>query len=317
MSEVLSSDVVAAAQALAPQIRAARKEIEMERCLPASLVQEMTRAGLFQMHLPRSIGGLECDPLTAFRATEALASADGSVGWCASISSAISFLVARLPKQMGKKLFGDPPDARLAGSLRPEGRSREVEGGYRVSGRWDFASGINHANWMYCSCVMEDENGPCHTPDGLPLVRAFMIPREAVSLVDTWQVAGMRGTGSKTLVLNDVFVPDYRMFGFEEIYLPRHSEERPDSFWDNHVLGVFGTYHFSCVVSGMARHALEIATEGFREVGPFGPRGGRETMQMRMSEAAGWRPLKLFTEREEYTVRPARLRAVASPPPSR
>ena len=207
MSQVLSTDVVAAAQALVPHIRASRNEIETERGLPASLVQEMARAGLFQLHLPRSIGGLECDPLASIRVMETLAAAEGSVGWCASISSAISYLVARLPPQVGITLFGQPPDARLAGSLRPEGRSRRVEGGYRVSGRWDFASGVNHANWMYCSCVVEDDHGPCYTPEGIPMVRALMVPRDAVTVHDTWQVAGMRGTGSHDFEVDDVFVP--------------------------------------------------------------------------------------------------------------
>lgn len=207
MSQVLSTDVVAAAQALVPHIQAARHEIETERGLPASLVQEMARAGLFQLHLPRSMGGLECDLLASVRVMETLAAAEGSVGWCASISSAISYLVARLPPQVGITLFGQPPDARLAGSLRPEGRSRMVEGGYRVSGRWDFASGINHANWMYCSCVVEDDRGPCHTPEGVPMVRALMVPRDAVTVHDTWQVAGMRGTGSHDFEVDDVFVP--------------------------------------------------------------------------------------------------------------
>jgi alkylation response protein AidB-like acyl-CoA dehydrogenase len=207
VSQVLSTDVVAAAQALVPHIQAARHEIETERGLPASLVQEMARAGLFQLHLPRSMGGLECDLLASVRVMETLAAAEGSVGWCASISSAISYLVVRLPPQVGITLFGQPPDARLAGSLRPEGRSRMVEGGYRVSGRWDFASGINHANWMYCSCVVEDDRGPCHTPEGVPMVRALMVPRDAVTVHDTWQVAGMRGTGSHDFEVDDVFVP--------------------------------------------------------------------------------------------------------------
>jgi alkylation response protein AidB-like acyl-CoA dehydrogenase len=167
----------------------------------------MARAGLFQLHLPRSMGGLECDSLVSVRVMETLAAAEGSVGWCASISSAISYLVARLPPQVGITLFGQPPDARLAGSLRPEGRSRRVDGGYRVSGRWDFASGVNHANWMYCSCVVEDDHGPCHTPEGVPMVRALMVPRDAVTVHDTWQVAGMRGTGSHDFEVDDVFVP--------------------------------------------------------------------------------------------------------------
>jgi alkylation response protein AidB-like acyl-CoA dehydrogenase len=207
VSQIISTDVVAAAQALVPHIRASRNEIEIERGLPASLVQKMARAGLFQLHLPRSMGGLECDPLSSVRVMETLAAAEGSVGWCASISSAISYLVARLPPQVGITLFGQPPDARLAGSLRPEGRSRRVEGGYRLSGRWDFASGVNHANWLYCSCVVEDDHGPCHTPEGIPMVRALMVPRDAVTVHDTWQVAGMRGTGSHDFEVDDMFVP--------------------------------------------------------------------------------------------------------------
>ncbi len=207
MNSGLSYDVVAAAEALGPQVRAARDEIEAARCLPDALVREMAQAGLFQLNLPTSMGGPECDPLTSFRVTETLAQSDGAVAWCASISSAISLFASRVSTAVGQKCFGQPPDARLAGSLRPLGDARGVADGFRVSGRWNFASGITHANWMYCSCVVSDANGPLMTDAGLPVTRACLVPVESVTIVDTWSVVGLRGTGSHDFVVDDVFVP--------------------------------------------------------------------------------------------------------------
>ncbi len=135
VSQTVSYDVIAAAEALAPQIRAARDTIEAERCLPDELVWAMARAGLFQLHLPRSMGGPECDLLTSFRVIETLSRTEGAVGWCATISSTIAFLVSRIATDVGIKMFGQPPDLRMAGSVRPEGETRVVAGGYRVSGR--------------------------------------------------------------------------------------------------------------------------------------------------------------------------------------
>ncbi len=212
VSEAVSYDVVAAAEGLVPQIRAARDEIERERRLPDDLVQAMAQAGLFQMHLPRSMGGPECHPLTSFRAIEILSAAEGAVGWCAMISSVIALFVSRLPTEVGMEILGQPPDLRMAGSVRPEGETYAVDGGYRVRGRWNFASGIPHANWLYCSCKVMDGDAPQLTPEGLPVVRVLLVPKAEVTVIDTWSVVGMRGTGSHDFVVDDVFVPQARSF---------------------------------------------------------------------------------------------------------
>lgn len=212
VSEAVSYNVVAAAEALVPQIRAARDEIERERRLPDDLVQAMAQAGLFQLHLPRSMGGPECDPLTAFRAIETLSAAEGAVGWCAMISSVIALFVSRVSTEVAANMLGQPPDLRMAGSVRPEGETRAVDGGYRVRGRWNFASGINHANWLFCSCKVMEANGPQLTPEGLPVVRVLLVPKADVTMIDTWSVVGMRGTGSHDFVVDDVFVPQERTF---------------------------------------------------------------------------------------------------------
>lgn len=200
-------DIVAVAIRLAPAVRAASGEAEQTRQTPPALAAAITKAGIYQMYLPRSMGGPETPPLTAFRVVEELSKADGSVGWCAMIATAISLNAGRLPVEVGRELAGTPADYRGAGSARVGGNAWPVEGGYRVKGRWNFASGIQNANWLYCTCVMMDGDTPRVTVAGAPMLRAVWVPREQVTIVDTWLVMGMRGTGSQDFTVDDVFVP--------------------------------------------------------------------------------------------------------------
>ena len=203
-------DIVAAAIRLAPAIRAARDDAERMRQTPPALAAEITKAGIYQMYLPRSMGGPETPPLTAFRVVEELSKADGSVGWCAMIATALSLNVGRLPAEVGRELAGTPADYRGAGSARPGGRAWDVPGGYRVKGQWNFASGIQNARWLYATCIMMNGDTPHRTEVGTPVLRAMWVPRESVTIVDTWQVMGMRGTGSQDFTVDDVFVPEAR-----------------------------------------------------------------------------------------------------------
>ncbi|MEI7711475.1 MAG: acyl-CoA dehydrogenase family protein [Rhodospirillales bacterium] len=194
-------DIVAAAIALAPAIRAARDDAERMRQTPPALAAEITEAGIYQMYLPRSMGGPETPPLTAFRVVEELSRHDGSVGWGAMIATALSMNAARLPAEIGRELAGTPADYRCAGSARPGGKAWPVEGGFRVKGQWNFASGIQNANWLYATCVVADGGEK-------PVLRAMWVPRTQVTIVDTWHTVGMRGTGSQDFVIDDVFVPE-------------------------------------------------------------------------------------------------------------
>lgn len=203
----VTDDVVAAAINLEPAIRAARDELEAIRHVPPSLAQAMAAAGLFQLYLPRAMGGPELPPLTAFHVIEALSKVDGSVGWVAMIASTVSLFTGWLPTDVGRAMFGQPPDVRIAGSIRPEGKAYVVDGGYRVQGRWDFASGINHANWLFCTCIIMDGDRPRLTPAGTPELRHLFVPAEAARIEDTWSVVGMCGTGSHDFIVDDAFVP--------------------------------------------------------------------------------------------------------------
>ncbi len=202
--------IVTAARALAPQIVAARDEAEQLRRTPPTLAKALTNAGLYQMFLPRSVGGMELPPLTAFEAIEELSKADGSVGWCAMIASDVAMITGWLPTETVRKMAGSPPDLRAAGSLRPQGKAWPVDGGYRVKGQWNFASGIMHANWLYCPTIIMDGDKPQMTPAGTPKVRAMWLPIEDATIIDTWQTIGMRGTGSQDFTVDDKFVPEDR-----------------------------------------------------------------------------------------------------------
>jgi alkylation response protein AidB-like acyl-CoA dehydrogenase len=202
------TDVVGAAARLASDVRAARDECEELRHVPPAMAEALAKAGLLQMYLPRSMGGPELAPLVVFGAVEAISRADGSVGWCTMIASAVSSFAAWLEPEVGREMAGSPADMRVAGSIRPQGRARPVAGGYRIEGRWDFASGINHARWLMCPCVLWDGDKPMRSAAGTPVARIFWVPRESAEILDTWHVLGLRGTGSHDFTVADVFVPE-------------------------------------------------------------------------------------------------------------
>jgi len=204
------ADVLAAARSLIPQVLAARDECERLRHVPTPMVEALAEADLLQMYLPRSMGGPELPPLVVFRVVEEISRADGSIGWCTMIATGVSNSMGLLEAEVGREMAGCPADMRLAGSIRPMGRARPVEGGHRVDGRWDFASGVNHARWLMCPCVIWDDGKPVRTPTGVPMTRILWAPAESATILDTWHVVGLRGTGSHDFTLADVFVPAAR-----------------------------------------------------------------------------------------------------------
>ena len=213
-------DAVSAAEHLVPVIRAARAEAEQIRHVPRAVAEELAVAGLLQMFLARGLGGPQLPPLEVFRAIETISRADGSIGWCAMIASILSARLSWLEPEIARGMVGTPADARLAGSIRAQGRARPVEGGFRIEGQWDFASGMHHARWLMCPCVIVEDGKPVLNSLGQPSIRAFWVPSSSVKLVDTWHVMGLRGTGSHDFVVDDVLVPASRSALFTEP--PRH-----------------------------------------------------------------------------------------------
>ena len=255
MREAVQQDLVAAATALAPQILAVRDELESGRRLPAALAQALDQAGLMQLYLPRSMGGPEIDPITYYHVIEALSKVDGSVGWCTFLSSDATYFAGWLKPEVGRAMFGDDPHVRIAGSFRATGDAKPIDGGYRVTGRWDYASGVDHANWLAVHCRVVGESGPKVTPSGTPETRMFMIPAENATIHDTWNPMGMLGTGSKDFTVEDIFVPEEQTW---ELWGPAQ-ESSP--FYDPRLFMVLTWTPVVANALGMARGAMEAFVE--------------------------------------------------------
>lgn len=205
--------LVETAAALAPEIALLGDQIEQERRLPARLVDMLTRAGFFRMSVPRALGGLEVDPVTAARVVEELSAADGSTGWCVSLAYQLGSTAAFLPESAAREIFGSP-DAVLAGVARPVGRAVPVEGGFWVNGRWPFASGSSHATWFAGECLIMDGDEPLCDADGKPVSHLLFFPRADCTVHDTWTAIGLRGTASNDFSVTDAFVPGDRCYAF-------------------------------------------------------------------------------------------------------
>ncbi len=216
MRDSVTDAITVSAAGITPLIMAAREEAEALRCTPPRVVEALAAAGMFQMFLPRALGGPELPPLAAFHAIEELSRADGSVGWCSMIATVLSQFIGWLDTDVARSIVGTPADFRAAGSIRPQGQAREVAGGYQVSGRWNFASGVTYADWLYCTCRVMDGDTPRLTPAGTPATRAAWIPAAAARIDDTWSVVGLRGTGSHDFVVDGVFVDKARTSSFAE-----------------------------------------------------------------------------------------------------
>lgn len=180
---------------------------ERERSLPRELVDALIDSGLPRAGVPHSLGGPELPPADALLATETVARADASAGWCAAIASATSLLSAYLPARGAAEVFGDAR-AVAAGVWAPTAKARPVAGGVHVTGRWAFASGVQHADWLLAGCLLVD---PAAAEDAAPVPRFVAMPACELQVEDTWHTSGLRGTGSHDVVAADVFVPAHRM----------------------------------------------------------------------------------------------------------
>jgi indole-3-acetate monooxygenase len=200
---------------LAPVITARAAEIEAGRRIPPDLVEALRSIGVFRMFVPRSHGGLELDLPTALEIYQALSRIDGSVGWTAMIGGGCDLFAPLLPRHTYEQVYQNGPDVIIAGSAQPAGTAEAVAGGWRVNGRWPFASGCQHADWIFGVCVMTEGGKPLPGPasdGGPPLLRGVFLPARDWQIEDTWQVAGLKGTGSHHVVLRDTAVSAANFF---------------------------------------------------------------------------------------------------------
>ena len=207
-----TAPVLAAVAELAPRLAARAAETEADRRVPLDLVDDLREAGCFRMFLPRSHGGDELDLVTGMRVLEELARADGSAGWVVAIGSAGWLDLCDLPRSTFDALYADGPIV-TAGVFAPSGTAEPADGGYRIRGRWAFASGCEHADLLYGNCIDLGEAAAAGaSAEGPPPMRIAVFAPDQVTIEDTWRVSGLRGTGSHHIVVDDVVVPAERTY---------------------------------------------------------------------------------------------------------
>ncbi|MDG2112098.1 MAG: acyl-CoA dehydrogenase family protein [Actinomycetota bacterium] len=241
--------MIEAARALGPAVDAVADEIESGRKLPQGLVEQITATDAFAMYVPRSVGGPEVHPLTGFATAEAFARHDGSVGWCVQVSAAVTSFMAWIDPAGLEAMVRSVPRVHLAGSARPLGVAREVDGGFVASGRWNYVSGVQHATVILASSIIEPVQGDP------PLARSMFVPVGDGEIHANWNVMGMCGTGSDDFVLDEVFVPTERV-GYR-----RYIDERDEPLYDPRLAMVTAWAPTAGVACGMARGAIDAVVD--------------------------------------------------------
>ena len=208
MDSLVASDPLAAAEGLGDAIRSASDTIERTRRIPEPLLGRLHAARLFRMLLPASAGGDEVEPCTYLKAIEEIGRHDGSLAWNMFVANSASLIAAYLPPEIGRTIYADPRTI-IAWGPPNASTAVAVSGGYRVSGRWDFASGCRQANWMGAHCHVREADGALRQNNhGRATVRTLLFPADGATLIDTWDTIGMRGTASDSYTVGDLFVAE-------------------------------------------------------------------------------------------------------------
>jgi alkylation response protein AidB-like acyl-CoA dehydrogenase len=248
---MITTTVMDNVRALLPAIRSRRDDIEDARRLPPDVAKALRDTGIFTLGVPRAIGGQEATPRELMEAIETVATADGSAGWCAMIGASGNTSAGYINERGAREVWADP-SMPTAGIAAPAGAAIRETSGVRVGGRWAFASGITHCEWVWAGCMVMDNGKPRMTPHGPEIIHVCM-PVSDVQIHDTWHVSGLRGTGSNDFSAKDVFVPNHRIFALLD-----PSGHRAEPLYRMPPVQLF--------VSGLATVALGIARAALDEL---------------------------------------------------
>jgi indole-3-acetate monooxygenase len=277
------ADYIERARVLAPLLEDAADEIEEHRQLPPRVVEALIEGGFFKLLLPRSLGGAELHPLTYVQVLEEIAKAEPSTAWSLGQNSGCSMSAPYLDPAIAREIFGCPRGILAWGPDLPNaGRGVAGAGGIRVTGRWGFATGSRHATWLGAHVPIFDKDGtPRMNPNGRPVVRTALFPKSSAEIIDNWQVIGLRGTGSDSYAVEDLFVPEPYTCSRDNA-----AERREVGLLYKFTSGMVYAMGFSNVSLGIARGALESFIELARDKIPRGARNPLRNNNVIQSQVA-------------------------------
>ncbi len=250
------------AHRLAEQVAVDADRIDQERQIPAPLADEMADAGFFRLLLPRALGGAELEHPEFLRILEVFAGVDASTAWCLNQNNVFSTSSSRMPVATAQQIWGEQRAVVTNGPPAPGSQAVPAPGGYRLSGRWNFSSGSDHATWIAAMAPVIPQNGQPAQPGQPPTVLMLLMPKADVRIVDTWQASGLRGTASFSFDVDNLFIPEERTYDQEGPPWadgPLYSVPRTLLFATG----------FATVAMGVARKSLDIAIDVARTRTPF------------------------------------------------
>lgn len=264
MSEpALGNAFVSRAVQLAPVLRLRSRDCEKLRRVPAETIADFTAAGFFDILKPRRHGGAELDPIVFLRVCMEVARHCGSSAWVLAIVGIHNWRLALFPDQAAADVWSDNAvgPTLIAASTPPSGKATRVPGGFRISGRWPFASGVDHCGWTFLAAKV-----PVGAEGRMTLQYLFLVPRSDFEIVDDWHVAGLKGTGTKSVLVKDAFVPDHRASSEADTARLRKD---PGSTNDGSVYrypwGLVLAYAIAAPAIGMAAAAIDHYIDSIRE----------------------------------------------------
>jgi 3-hydroxy-9,10-secoandrosta-1,3,5(10)-triene-9,17-dione monooxygenase len=249
------------AAALVPVLRERAARAEVGREMPKETLEDLHRTGLLRFHQPRRWGGMELPFVSLFDIPAEVARGCASTGWNVANLAVHHWMLALYDERAQDEVWSKNPDAVIASGIAyPQGRGRRVDGGFVISGHWNFSSGIDASDWNMLAVMVRDG-------DRVVDHRMCLVPRSEYEIVDDWHVLGMRSTGSKSVRVRDLFVPEHRALS---MYLARGGGEFPGARANPSPLyrvplSAFGTHCLAGSGMGNAQAALELTIEAIRE----------------------------------------------------
>ena len=205
-------EAVRRARAMTPRVRERALRAERERRIPIETIEEFVGEGLGRILTPQRWGGYEISHHAACDVIVEISAACASTGWCCSFLNIHVWWLATFPDEAQHDVWRDTPDVNLAAVISPQGnKAVTVDGGYRLNGRWTWASGVDHCHWTILTALADDGKET-------PTPRCFVLPRKDYAIKDTWFNVGMKGTGSNDVIVDDVFVPAHRSVALSDIH---------------------------------------------------------------------------------------------------
>jgi alkylation response protein AidB-like acyl-CoA dehydrogenase len=251
----IASGLVERAKAIAPLIAAEADEIERTRRLTPKVVSALVENGLYKSLLPKSIGGFESPPMVFMQMLEEIAKADASTAWCLGQCSVVGMTAAYLDADVARQVFGKPDDIMAWGAIAHAVQA--VPGGYKISARWDFASGSRQANWLGSHVQILEADGTLRKkPDGSPEIRTIVFPASSATMHDVWNVMGLCGTGTDSYSVENLFIPE----NFTALRDDFTALREKGLLYGLTTFSMFGL-GFGAVSLGVARATLDAATD--------------------------------------------------------